>query len=264
MYASLSFAALVVLTCAAGCRSGKNGSADADATARADEVADPRAYVRAAYLQHPAPWAGTADYNLDDTALLDEIIDEAMRTRRRQWKGTLPSAKKELDAFIQLSKGMYTTALLATPERRARVETLIRERFAQPKVTTNGGEVVADMGLAAATFENARIGWELRASLHVERNELASAEVNRAFCLLEKAPPASVRVVRVTLPLGKIRRTLTYRYPRHGDRLELTEKESYVSRKAIGGLDQFCKGRVATHSSDMVSTSAERWEELLQ
>lgn len=227
----------------------------------AETVSDPRAYVRQAYLQQPASWAHRADYNLDDPALLDEVIDKAMKTRRRNWNGTLPNDKRELDAFIKISQGMYATAILDTPARRAAVEQKVREHFENPPIAFDGKKAIVDLGWAPGELvQLKRAGWGIGDSDALEQRELRPEIVLRAFRqAVEAHPNASTYEVHVEVPLGTRSMRFDYRFPVSADRLYVRRDggEVWATRKHAGGVEAFLAGALPTHTSQLVSTVEE-------
>ncbi|MCB9679380.1 MAG: hypothetical protein H6737_30020 [Alphaproteobacteria bacterium] len=223
-----------------------------------ETVSDPRAYVRQAFVEHPANWAHTAAYNLDDPAVVDPVIDKAMNTRRRQWKGELPNDKNELDAFIRISKGMYTTALTDTPELRARVEEKVRQHFENPPITREGDRVHVELGWAPGPLEKVmRSGWNIAKSDAVEERELKPEHVYRAFRQAYEAhPDAKVYSVTVEVPQGTRSAIYTYEYPVEHDRLYIRGPggDMLVTTTRAGGIQGLIAGSVPTHSLKLEST----------
>ncbi|MEZ4317644.1 MAG: hypothetical protein R3F61_09065 [Myxococcota bacterium] len=224
-------------------------------------VSDPRAYVRDAFIQHPATWSGTADFNLTDPAVIDPIIDKAVKTRRRNWNGELPHDADELDAFIRISKGMYATGILDTPELRARVEAKVAERFANPPVSRNGDTVTVDLGWAPGVLEKlTRAGWGIGSSEHVEKLELRRDDVLRAFGVGATAhPDARIYVVTVVLPRGTRSQHFEYRYDTREGRLRVVESHNtiHLTKTRANSIQEVVAGALPTHTSEMVTSTEE-------
>lgn len=221
-------------------------------------VDDPRAYVRERLVATATPpWAdGRADYNLDDPAFLDSLIDARVE-RDARLDGQLPTDQRGLDRFVSHLGPYYSTATTASAARRAAVEDRVRERFEAPPVTFDPETRTAhaDLGLATARFRPDRTSWRLQTVASVADGvELAPEAVARAFGRLHAAhPDARVYDVEARLLTVSGARDVRYTYDAEGDELEVLDGLDfrYESPAPVGGIERLVGGEAPTRTDDL-------------
>ena len=243
-----SYLPLVLLISAASC----------GPSAPSEPVVNPRAYVHDQLVATATPsWAdGRSDYNLDEPAFLDSLIDARVE-RDAGLGGELPSDQRGLDRFVGRLGPYYSTAAIASAERRAAIEALVRDRFDHPPATFDSETRIAraDLGIATARFQPDRTSFRLQTIDSVSDGvQLVPDEVARAFGRLHAEHP-DARVLELTVRMLTVSggRDATYTYHEESDVLVLEDglELRYESPQPIGGIDRLIGGQAATQAAEL-------------
>lgn len=236
-----------------GC-GGDTAPSVADPVATADAVDDPRAYVRTLLtLDERAGPLGDSAYAITNAAFVNAVIDAALKERRwRDWNGTLPSDRSDLDRFARSIERAYRQAHVATPEARAQVEAQVRARFEEPASRVEGTVVEADLGIVPGPLEERGSAWRI-VSGDLDRGQPSAALLEGAFeRLAERHGDAAVLVLSMTVHDGTRPETYRYRYSTARDRLKVRspQGEEFVSPEPVGGLSALASSSV--HTRDLL------------
>lgn len=190
----------------------------------ANDPVDGWALTRGALTSGKECFAGKPEYCITDP----EFVDAAIRPRLDDlYGGEMPMKRLKVEGTIRTVARNYRRALIR-PENVARVEELVKERYANPKITTTESEIALDMGVTPGHIEPspATLGLRMTESSLASDGVWAEAEARRVLSETAASHPdrSSVRVT-VVIPAKRGLSTLVYRYSKHDRRVVVTDGE---------------------------------------
>lgn len=203
---------------------------------------------------------GEPDFAIRDPALVDPVL---RRVLERGFRGTLPADPEGVARVARRAQGSYRN-LIDDEAGRAEVERHIQARYASPRLSWEGGLLVADHGVAPGRLERlGRAGWAVLRSEVVERGEWAGPEAAAALQrLVEASPQARAVCARLLVPTGTSRARYDYRWILPQDRLVVTRDTAsnfaWVLPRVGGDLGPWRRGERSLHTADLDRTSLTR------
>lgn len=184
-------------------------------------VEDGWAVARASLTDGHVCFAGRAEYCITDP----DFVDAAIKPRLdKLYGGEMPLRRAHVEAVIRAAEIEYRKQTMR-PSSVEKIEALVLERYANPKITVGGDTTSIDMGLVPGTLEPRMTTNTLSygGSGFVEGGEWTSSEITRTLGQYAAAyPQANVVRIVVAVPQGDQLVTFSYRYFRKDGRLIAT------------------------------------------
>lgn len=198
----------------------------------ANDKVDGWALTRAALTNGKECFAGRAEYCITDP----DFVDAAIRPRLDDlYGGEMPMKRLKVEGTIRTVARNYRR-LLMKPENLARVEELVKERYANPIITMSENEVALDMGVTPGHLEasSATLSLSLPVSNLAEDGLWAESEAERVLSEAATMHPEKSHVrVTVVVPSRKGLTKLVYRYSKEDGYVVVTDEDggAWSSRK---------------------------------
>lgn len=203
-----------LLAAAVGCRS------------TPDHQVDGWAVARAALLDGRDCYAGEPAYCIDDPAVVDAAIKEAVTARAG---GSMPSSSRKVDAVVKTARTKYRERSRTDAGLRA-IEARVAAAYAAPRVdlTSDPATVAVDLGAPPGTLAIRGRGRDIQlaTSAHVANGQWVEREAGRILHEYARRHPER-DVVRASVVLAQgsgLPRVLVYRYLRRQDRVVFGEE----------------------------------------
>lgn len=217
--------------------------------------------IREALIADPTcAFRGDPDYAVRDPALVDPVIQ---RVLDRSFRGQLPTDERGVQSVARRARGTYAN-LIDQEEVRAYIEARVLERYQRPRLSWEGGLLVADHGIAPGPLERqGRAGWSIQRSEVIAdgewRGELAAASLAG---LAAANPEARALSARIQIPTGTLVTQFDYRWIPSQDRLILTRDTASTFAWVISGvggdLGPWVRGERPLRAAAMTRTSLTR------
>jgi hypothetical protein len=177
------------------------------------EEVDGWALARNALTDGKECFAERAEYCLNDPALVDSAIRPRLDAL---YGGEMPKKKVYVDAVVREAVREYRRRC-AEPANLRRIETLVAERYENPKAERRGDEFWIDFGVVPGKLSASRASFqiELRETPLAQKGRWTDAEARDKFvAALTKYPDEKQFVLVVTVPDGHAFATFTFRFER--------------------------------------------------
>lgn len=178
-----------------------------------EEVVDGWPLARATLTSGEHCFAQRPEYCLTDPS----FVDAAIKPRLEElYGGEMPPRKMHVDAVIRYAAIRYKRETMK-PENLAKVEELVKERYANPKTTEAGDVVSVDVGAVPGILQGhpSTLSLSILSSEVIERGEWKRSELERVMGdLVTKYPDKKVYRVAVIVPTEKGLVSMSYRYLR--------------------------------------------------
>ncbi|NUO50555.1 MAG: hypothetical protein HOV80_16995 [Polyangiaceae bacterium] len=176
-----------------------------------EEVVDGWTLARAALTSGEHCFAQRPEYCLTDPS----FVDGAIKPRLEElYGGEMPPRKMHVDALIRYAAMRYKRETMK-PENLAKVEELVKEHYANPKVIDAGEVVSVDMGAVPGMLQGhpSTLNLSILSSEVIDRGEWKRSELDRVMGdLVTKDPDKKVYRVAVLVPTEKGLASMSYRY----------------------------------------------------
>ncbi|MFO0548288.1 MAG: hypothetical protein U0271_07880 [Polyangiaceae bacterium] len=184
-------------------------------------VEDGWAVARASLTDGHVCFAGRAEYCITDP----DFVDAAIKPRlEKLYGGEMPLRRAHVEAVILAAEIEYRKQTMRASSIE-KIEALVVERYANPKITVNGDLTSIDMGLVPGALEARRTTNTLAyaGSGFVDSGEWTASEISRTLGQYVAAyPQAAIVRIAVTVPQGDQLSTYSYRYLKKEGRLIVT------------------------------------------
>jgi hypothetical protein len=213
-----------------------------------DVEVDGWAVIRAALVDGKSCYAERPEYCITEPELVDAAIERALAAR---WEGEMPKMGREVDQVLRSARVHYKEASMA-PENLAKIEALVRDYYAAPKIDalTDLDVVNIDLGALPGTLgtqgrlsEIVLLESDLIAEYRWEPSEAGRVLGRYA----REYPHKDVIRAEFVIPKGASTRPMVYRYFRAENRIvfgELLERTLYVSDPIEGGPAAMVTGKL--------------------
>lgn len=244
--------AMAVLCAAVSC--GRRGAPVAPQDALSHDAA--LAAIRNEVLAKPVLF-NRAAYNPTDNALVNELIDRAIRDAvAKRYFDKWPASEDHAKSYAFTIAPSAWSAVLRSDQGRAAIESRIQENWASPPTRPVDDGVVADMGVCPGAIKQLSGGaWTIPVCEYNDDGELHPRELVRALeALRAKFPEARFHQVDVELNVHyRTPARLSYRYVAERDELVLSDRDNtYSSPEPIGkDLQRLATGAAAVRKKDL-------------